>query len=166
MFESGDTMNIDITRLRSGIEKEIVVHEKYSVPKEDLEHTGVTSIDDVLIEGTITKDALDELYLDLSVEGVMVIPCAITLKPVDYPFSIEISGTLGELLEETEENKINCQNSLDILPIIWENILMEIPMRVVSEGAEDVELKGDGWRLITGREESENSELSKLKDLL
>ena len=43
---------------------------------------------------------------------------------------------------------------------------MEIPMRVVSEGAEEVKLSGDGWRLVTDDEKEENSELSKLKDLL
>ncbi len=159
-------MLIDLTRLRSGIDSEVVVEERYSVPKEDLEHTGVSSIDDVIISGTITLDALGEIYLDLEVNGVMVIPCAITLKPVDYPFSIIIEGTLEEILDETTEKTINYQNSLDILPIIWENILMEIPMRVVSEGAEEVELSGDGWRLITDDEKKENSELSKLKDLL
>ena len=68
--------------------------------------------------------------------------------------------------KENPEKYINSKNSLDILPIIWENILMEIPMRVVSEDAEDVALSGDGWKFITGEEKTENSELSKLKDLL
>ena len=159
-------MVIDLTRLRNGIDSEVIVDETYSVPKEDLEHTGVTSIDDVKITGTITVDSMQEIYLNLEVNGAMIIPCAITLKPVNYPFSINIEGTLEEILEETPEKTINCQNRLDILPIIWENILMEIPMRVVSEDAEDAELSGDGWRLITDDEKKENSELSKLKDLL
>ena len=34
----------------------------------------------------------------------MVLPCSITLKPVDVPFSTEISGNIEEMLEETEEN--------------------------------------------------------------
>ena len=159
-------MIIDLARLRNRIDPYATVDEYYSFPKEDLEHTGVTSIDNVHVEGTITLDSMDELHLDLVASGTMVIPCAITLKPVDYPFSISIQGTLEELLDEITEKTTNYQNSLDILPIIWENILMEIPMRVVSEDAKDVELKGDGWRLITGDEEEENSELSKLKDLL
>ena len=159
-------MIIDLARLRNRIDPYATVDEYYSFPKEDLEHTGVTSIDNVHVEGTITLDSMDELHLDLIASGTMVIPCAITLKPVDYPFSISIQGTLEELLDEITEKTTNYQNSLDILPIIWENILMEIPMRVVSEDAKDVELKGDGWRLITGNEEEENSELSKLKDLL
>lgn len=159
-------MIIDITRLRSGIDAEVIVDETYSFKEEELKNSGVTSIDDVKVEGAITLNSLSEIYLDLEVSGTMVIPCAITLKPVDYPFSISIEGSLEEFMDETKELTANCQNSLDILPIIWENILMEIPMRVVSEDAQDVHLSGDGWRLITGSEENENSELSKLKDLL
>ena len=157
-------MNIDLTRLFSRIDKEVSVDEIYSFT--ELEGTDVTSIDNVSIKGYIKLNALSEPYLNLDVEGVMVIPCAITLKPVEYPFFIKIEGDLEEIADENPEKYINSKNSLDILPIIWENILMEIPMRVVSEGADDVALEGDGWKFITGNEKVENSELSKLKDLL
>ncbi len=157
-------MNIDLTRLFSRIDKEVSVDEIYSFT--ELEGTGVTSIDNVSIKGYIKLNALSEPYLNLDIEGVMVIPCAITLKPVEYPFSIKIEGDLEEIADDNPEKYINSKNSLDILPIIWENILMEIPMRVVSEGADDVALEGDGWKFITGNEKVENSELSKLKDLL
>lgn len=157
-------MNIDLTRLFSRIDKEVSVDEIYSFT--ELEGTDVTSIDNVSIKGYIKLNALSEPYLNLDVEGVMVIPCAITLKPVEYPFFIKIEGDLEEIADENPEKYINSKNSLDILPIIWENILVEIPMRVVSEGADDVALEGDGWKFITGNEKVENSELSKLKDLL
>ena len=42
---------------------------------------------------------------------------------------------------------------------------MEIPMRVVSEGAEDLKFEGDGWKLITDEEET-SSPLAELEDLL
>ena len=75
--------------------------------------------------------------MDLEVKGTMIIPCAITLKPTKIPYNIEINGTLNELLDEIDEKFTNI---LDIFPIIWENILMEIPMRVVSPDLEDIEL--------------------------
>ena len=93
---------------------------------------------------------------------MMVMPCAITLKPTNYPYNIEINGSLSEILNKNEEI---FTNTLDIFPIIWENILMEIPMRVVSEGAEDLEIKGDGWRLVTDDEET-SSPLAELEELL
>ena len=151
-------MIIDITKLKSSIVDEI-----YSFT--ELEGTGVTSIDNVSINGVITLNALNEIRLNFDVEGVMIIPCAITLKPVEYPFSIKIEGDLEEIAEENPEKYINSKNSLDILPIIWENILMEIPMKVVSDDISDAKLEGDGWKVIEDDEPSLNPELQKLKDL-
>ena len=157
-------MIIDLTRLFSRIDREVQVDETHSF--KELDGTGVTSIDNVSIKGIIKLNALGNLYVDFDVDGVMIIPCAITLKPVEYPFSIKIEGDLEEISEENPEKYINSKNSLDILPIIWENILMEIPMRVVSEGSDEINLEGNGWKFTTTDEKLENSELSKLKDLL
>ena len=57
------------------------------------------------------------------------------------------------------------KETIDILPIIWENILMEIPTHVVSPDASGTELEGEGWSL-NKEVKTGNSELSKLKDLL
>jgi len=159
-------MNYDLTRLRNGIDRNVVVDDYYSFTEEQLKGTDLTKLDNVHVEGEISLNAIDELYLSLEVTGNMVIPCAITLKPVEVPFDIIIEGDLSEIHPESQENAEKCINSLDILPIIWENILMEIPMRVVSPDADITKLKGDGWRVITDEEDSVNSELSKLKDLL
>jgi uncharacterized protein len=121
------------------------------------------------VVGEITKDAIDNIYLNVDVSGTLVLPCAITLKPVDYPFNIKIEGNIDELVEENEKSVKKDENTLDILPIIWENILMEIPMRVVSKGAEEElsNLEGNGWKVITEEDNGEiNPELAKLKDLL
>ncbi len=159
-------MNIDLLRLRNGIDNNVVVDETYSFSEEELKGTGVSKLDNVHIQGEITLNAVKELYLNLNVNGVMIIPCAITLKPVKYPFNIDIVGDLSEIDEEYTENNKNLINSIDILPIIWENILMEIPMRVVSPYADVTKLHGDGWRLITDEEEHGNSALAELEDLL
>ena len=44
---------------------------------------------------------------------------------------------------------------------------MEIPMRVVSEEAEnmDINMSGDGWKFVT-EEEEKNSPLSELMDMI
>lgn len=159
-------MNFDLLRLRNGIEHKIEVNETYSFSEEELRGSGVSKLDDVLIEGEIRLNSLKEIYLSLEVSGVMIMPCAITLKPVEYPFDIVIEGDLEEIHEESTENTKKCLNSLDILPIIWENILMEIPMRVVSPDAEGITMSGDGWKFTNEEEVHINSELSKLTDLL
>ena len=160
-------MDIDITKLKSDIEKSISIDLTYSFSKEELEGTDLIKLDNVKINGIISKDSMNEYTIDVDVEGVMVLPCAITLEPVDYPFNVKINGNLEEMLQEINENSKKIENSIDIFPIIWENILMEIPMRVVSDEAKDYKIEGDGWRLITDDKKEEiNPEFEKLNQLL
>lgn len=159
-------MEIDITKLKSDIEHSIDVDLTYSFNKEQLEGTDLLKLDDVRILGNISKDSMNEYTIDVDVTGTMVLPCAITLNPVDYPFNVKINGNLEEMLEEINENSKKIENSIDIFPIIWENILMEIPMKVVSEEARDIKLEGDGWRLITDEDRGNiNPEFQKLSQL-
>lgn len=169
MFFVGDDMEYNLLRLKNDLERFIPIEEEYSFSKEQLKGTDVISLDNMKVVGEITKDAIDNIYLNVDVSGTLVLPCAITLKPVDYPFNIKIEGNIDELVEENEKSVKKDENTLDILPIIWENILMEIPMRVVSKGAEEElsNLEGNGWKVITEEDDGEiNPELAKLKDLL
>ena len=160
-------MVYDITRLNNNIDSFVSVDLVYSFKKDELSGTDLIKLDDVKIAGEIFKNSLGNIELDLNVSGVMVLPCAITLKPVDYPFDIQITGEYSELVSDLEENSTNFKNTIDIFPIIWENILMEIPMRVVSEEAKNnnISMQGDGWKFTTEDEEVE-SPLSGLMDLL
>lgn len=160
-------MNIDITPIKYK-HGEVVIDEIYSFDKSDLEKTDMLDLHDVHVNGVIRSNMAGGYQLSLTISGEMVLACAVTLKPVTYPFSIDIDGDAHELQQEIDENYEKMENSIDILPIIWENILMEIPLRVVSEEAKNAEMQGDGWKLITERESvsETNPELEKLKDLL
>ena len=158
-------MTYDLLRLKNNIDKEINISLTYSFGEDYIKDTDLIELNDVNINGRIYKNALGDIELELRVEGVMQLPCAITLEPVDYPFSIDIEGEIDEIREEFEIFSENYENTLDILPIIWENILMEIPMKVVSPKAKDVKLKGDGWAFITDEDEV-SSPLSELGNLL
>lgn len=157
-------MNFDITRLNNNIDKSIFINEVYSFSKDELLGTDLLKLDNVKIEGEIFKNSLGNIELNLDVSGIMVLPCAITLKPVDYPFSIEINGEIEELMSDFEENFTKLKNTIDILPIIWENILLEIPMRVISDEAKDKDfnLSGNGWEFVS----DDNKINNPLKSLL
>ena len=152
-------MEIDLSILNT--KPKIIIDTKVTFPKEDLEKAGILSMDEVEVKGDITSD-LGEYFLNLNLKGKMVLPCSLTLEPVDYPFTLEIEENLNEMMENFKKN----QKTIDILPIIWENILMEIPMKVVSPKAKSMKTKGDGWELITDSETKANNSLAKLKDLL
>lgn len=154
-------MKFDLTRLNNNIDKKIDVCIDYSFNKEELQGTDLLDCE-INVVGAIFKNSLDDITLDLIVTGNMYLPCAITLTKTKYPFELNINGTLDELMEQNERN---FTNTLDIFPIIWENILMEIPMRVVSEQAQNIKLSGDGWKLITD-EDNTSSPLAELEDLI
>ena len=168
VYAGGDEMLIDLIKLKNNLIEEINLDFKYSFTKEELATSELIKLDDVLVQGSITKDSMDELVISVIVSGVMVLPCAITLDPVNYPFSVNIEGQLTQIMGEMNEKSRKIENAIDILPIVWENILMEIPMKVVSPNAENIKLEGNGWKLITELEDHNeiNPELAKLKDLL
>ena len=141
-------MIIDLTKLNSGIEEYTTIDLSYSFSKEELKDSEILELNDVKICGTISKNSLNDYYLDLEISGIMVLPCAVTLKPVNHDFNIKISDNLNELLSEIDKNIKKVENLLDIFPIVWENILMEVPMRVVSSDVSDVPLEGNGWKFI------------------
>ena len=159
-------MNIDITRLKSGIDSQVEIDMLYSFDKEMLKKTDIISLDNISVKGYITSNSIDDYDLDVNVDGIMVLPSSLTLEPTDYKFSIKIEGNIDELLKEINETLKKNQNTIDVLPIIWENILMEIPIRVVGDKNQNLRMEGDGWKLITEEEKKLNPELQKLKDLL
>ncbi|MDD3187094.1 MAG: YceD family protein [Bacilli bacterium] len=157
-------MNIDLTRLFSGIDEVVPIDINYSFSKEDLAGTDLLSLNNVSIKGSVSKSTLGDANIDINIDGVMVIPCSISLKPTNYSFSTNVSGSLLEFLKEIDENIENVENILDIFPIVWENILLEIPLKVVSDDIDTSALKGEGWQFVT--EEASNTPLSQLQDLL
>ena len=149
-------MKFDLNSLNT--KDKIIIDSKVTFPKEDLEKAKILDMGEVSVQGEIRNNQ-EESILSITVKGKMVLPCNLTLEPVDYPFSLEIEENLNETIK-------NSQKTIDILPIIWENILMEIPMRVISPKAKNMKTKGEGWELITDSEEKGNHSLAKLKDLL
>lgn len=159
-------MNIDITKLKNSVVKMIEINEIVNFNEEDIKNADMLDLKDVKVTGQISKNNLDSYNVYLKVSGEMILPCAITLKPVNYPFNVEIDEIFSEDAIEMSKKIKKFENTIDILPIVWENILMEIPMRVVSPDASLEKVEGNGWKLVTEDSEFENPELAKLKDLL
>ena len=159
-------MNVDITKLKSGYQNYIDIDFNYSFKKEDLKGTDLISLNDVKVNG-ILESMYEDYHLEVEVSGTMVLPCAITLEEVSYPFSFKIDENLENFFENEEKKCKTCENTIDIFPIIWENILMEIPMKVVSENAKDIHMEGEGWKLLTDDDEGNtNSPFEKLNEIL
>ena len=151
-------MEIDLNILN--VKSKVDIDMQVLFPKEDLNKAGILDMEKVNVKGNLTYN--EEYILKVNIKGEMTLPCSLTLEPVNYPFDIDIDENIDEFIENSKKT----QKTIDILPIIWENILMEIPMKVISPNAKNMKTKGEGWELITDSEEKGNHSLAKLKDLL
>lgn len=136
-------MKIDLNYLNRFSKLEI--NQDFTIDEKYLENNDIRQLKALHVEGEVEIDYDDNVNLNLTLSGVMVLPCAITLKDVDYAFDTSIVENLGKFEEIFKKNK----NSLEISDILWENIVLEIPIRVVSESAEPSNTSGDGWELIS-----------------
>lgn len=156
-------MKLDLTRLLNSFIEEITFEDTIVFDKEYTNRTEIRELKPVNVSGTITKTVDDLCYLSIQVDGVMILPCSISLEDVEYPFHIDINEILSENIEEYEEYIKISENSIDIFPIIWQNIVMEIPLKVVSPKVNRRNISGEGWKLIS-EDEEETDESNNLLD--
>ena len=157
-------MKIDLSKLIYNNAYKLPVEGEIIIPDDMLVNTDIRRISPVKVIGYVYNNE-EELELSITIKGTMVLPCARTLKDVNYPFNIEINDVIGQNSDNSLE--IN-QNTLDIFPIVWQNILVDVPLRVLAPDAKEEPIKGDGWRLITeeSNEEEIDPRLAKLKDYI
>lgn len=155
-------MRIDLTNILANIVSAININEQVIIDNEILKTSSIRRLDNTMFKGRIFKDYEDNLVLEGNITGTMVLPDDITLKDVNYEFK-------SEIFEYIEEVFTIDKNSIDILDYLWQNILVEVPLKVRSDKDDNITLKGDGWRLITEEELNNRSnrpfsDLSKLLD--
>ena len=119
----------------------ISIDNDVNIPEELLKTSTIRRLSNVHFIGNLNKLVDDTYELTGTISGTMVIPDDITLEDYEYNFTSEIE-------EKIDETRINFQKTLDITDDLWQNILVEVPLRAVNEKNEHLSLKGDGWRLI------------------
>ncbi|MFI3307991.1 MAG: DUF177 domain-containing protein [Mycoplasmatota bacterium] len=159
-------MIIDLIKLKNKIEKHIKIEEDIVFSSDMLKESELIDLENAKVSGYITLDSQNEYLIDIIIKGTLVLPCSVTLKPVKIEFETNINDYLQVLVEEIDEFQKNIGNSIDIFPIIWENILMEIPIKVTSEETSDLKTQGDGWKLIYQTDTNKVSQFDKLDTLL
>lgn len=148
---------MNIEALLNGTKNDIQINDEFLIPKELFQDSGILDLSKIKVEGKLTMPSDDNLLLDISCKGIMTIEDSVSLKPVKYHFSFEINENVLEKLE-------NDKFTLDILSILWENIVLEIPIRY-SEVTDYKEYSGDGWKVISEDEYEKNTN-NPFKELL
>ncbi|WP_018662871.1 YceD family protein [Heyndrickxia acidiproducens] len=97
----------------------------------------------------------DKVTFQFHIAGKLVLPCSRTLVDVDYPLDMKSTETFllkpaGYAGLEDEEVHVAENEVIDLIPIIKELILLEIPMQVLSEEAKKGELPHTkDWQVVT-----------------
>lgn len=156
-------MNIDLTPLHSHTIDKIEITNTYNIPEEYYQNMGVKKLDNVKVDGYIylspsEEDAEVEVdSINCKIEGTMTIEDSISLEPIEYPFSIEYD-------DEIDENCKKNENTLDIFSFLWENIVLEVPLRF-TKVTDFSKFRGDGWKLVSENElTTNNNPFSELLD--
>ena len=132
-------MEIDLRKFNYS--NSIEINSDITFTEDYFKDTDIRDIKNAHVEGELSINSLDEIEANLSVTGTFILPNSVTLEDVSLDFNTEIEENYGNI-----DNFFNKkQNTLDILALIWENIVSEVPMKV-TDGNEPAELNGDGWQ--------------------
>lgn len=145
---------MDLSSLHSMVVPNISIHDKFSFDEELYHHPDILKLSEVLVDGDIVVKDFKDAFVGV-IKGSMVLADSISLEEVSYPFEIDFDDYLPE-------NYIKNENTLDIFGFLWENIVLEVPLRFTK--VQDLsKYHGDGWRIIREDERrNENNPFLKL----
>ena len=145
-------MFVNLEEINSNMKEELILDEEVNFDISLISETSIKKLDNIKLNATIYRNSADETILSGTLFGNMYLEDSISLDDIIYPFSIE--------LEEILENEAN---TIDILPILWQNIVLEIPLRYTNV-SDLSSYSGDGWKLISEEEVKTNNPFLELKE--
>lgn len=152
-------MNIDITMLNRRMKNTIDIDSEVVIPNDRFSNTEILDLKNLKFQGSIVRNSSDIITLKADLSGIMVLEDSISLEPIDHQFSCQIE-------EEFEENDENLENILDITDILWQNIVLEVPLKLTNVENFN-EYQGDGWKLVSEDSiKNTNNPFSELRDMM
>ena len=127
-----------------------------SITYTDYNKNLIKDLSSVLVNGKVFYNNLDELMFMGTIKGTMKLVDANDGSLIDYPFECEIDDIIT--------NDYYDEKTLDLNAFLWQNIVLEVPIRVSNSNLEN--LKGDGWELRDEFTKKEDPRLDVFKALL
>ena len=153
-------MYIDLAKVD---ENGIVIDDTVSFGEEYIKNTTIQKLENVKVKGKAYYSVTNEIVFECEVEGSFELLDSIGLEPCNYPFSFEISEVLSENDDEKDKNEVK---RLDIMDILWQNIVLEVPISFRKDPDKRYELSGEGWELVDEESEKIDPRLAPLLELL
>ena len=145
-------MNIDLTELITNTKEEILIDIDINYDKNKAKDTNIRNLINTTFNGEITKLYDGEFQITGNITGIMILPDDITLEDTEYKFNSYIEEKFKENDLNYDNNLKIIQNKLDISDFLWQNILVEIPMKVISKTSSEAEIPKSDISQTSGEE--------------
>ena len=100
---------------------------------EDIQSIGIA-----LVEGTISRVDDDIFRCTYHLKVELVLSCSLTLEPVNYSMNFEQEDLIGYANENYDDVVEISGNTVDLKAIVWDNIIVNIPIRIVRDDAYEI----------------------------
>jgi uncharacterized protein len=119
----------------------ITVDEKVDVSDLKERESQIRKIEPVTVTGR-GDIGTSKATFQLHITGIMILPCSRTLEDVEYPIDIHTVETFllnandASMYEDVDIHSIEGE-TLDLLPYVKENILLEVPLQIFKDNIEE-----------------------------
>ncbi|WP_404331397.1 YceD family protein [Mesobacillus maritimus] len=146
-------MKWTMSQLQKYRNKDFTVDEYVRVDEIKEVEKSIRQVSPMHIKGRVDISAT-KVTFHIRIEGYLILPCSRTLVDVKYPVNVETTETF--LLDtpeyETEEEMHQVQGDvIDLMPVIREILLLEVPMQVFCEDDQSKDgapQSGKDWEVI------------------
>jgi uncharacterized protein len=147
-----------ISQLQKIREKELQIDETVDVSDIKERDKQIRDVSPIRVAGRADISS-SKVTFHLHLSGQFILPCSRTLVDVKYPIDIDTTETFLFKAEnyDLEDDDITAVQGdvVDLIPVIKENLLLEIPMQVFCEDYDSEDAapqSGNDWAVVTEEE--------------
>ena len=155
-------MEFDLNKIT---EQGILIDTIISFDEEYLRVSEIKKLDNVHVSGRIYYSLTKEVIFAGNVNGNMTLVDGYSGDLIDYPFNIDLDEILANFSNEDEKMGKKPKNSLDLKEVLWENIVLEVPI-VVSKDNKAKTKKGEFWEVRDENSKKDDPRLECFRTLL
>ena len=155
-------MEFDLNKIN---EQGIIIDTIISFDEEYLRVSEIKKLDNVHVSGRIYYSLTKEVIFAGNVNGNMTLVDGYSGDLIDYPFNIDLDEILAHFSNEDEKMGKKPKNSLDQKEVLWENIVLEVPI-VVSKDNKVKTKKGEFWEVRDENSKKDDPRLECFRTLL
>ncbi len=125
-------MKWSLQQLNRYFNEDLVFDTKFDFSNQISNVNGLISISTAIVHGKCRAVDFGRYKFDLHIETLLELEDAWTLEPVPFKINLDVTEVFDQ--EDTDDDvRIIEKNTVDLTDVVWENILLSIPMRIVKE---------------------------------